>query len=70
MNFIIVINKFNGGLSGFGNFIENSTEMVNSINAVISEVNETETISYIHKTKLIIDMICSENIVNCSKYML
>ena len=62
----IVINKFNGGLSGFGTFIDNSTNMVNSINRVISMVNETEMFLYVHKLKIIIDTVCNENMVNCN----
>ena len=61
----IVINKFAGGLSGFGGFINNSTQMINYMNNLIGEINETDTMSYIHKVKLIIDEICSQKMVNC-----
>jgi len=63
----IVINKFTGGLSGFGGFINNSTQMINYINNIIGEINETEAINYVHKLKLIIDEICNQKMVNCVK---
>ena len=65
----IAIAKFNGGFTGFGNFIKNSTWMVNQMNTIMTSINTTETLDYIHKTMAIIDAICREGMVNCSDHV-